>query len=127
MASLTAVMAPVVPPLGEVLVSEKLTPVCERSAEEQAASPWCFTRAQVDVSAFKMRLRQMPPDTWEDYSLKENVRIRRPAHDAWGIKKLIFTFCDDFLQKVPAVPSPSPYPYNLLVPSRDVHVRRIEL
>jgi len=99
-------MTPVVPPLGEVLVSDKLMPVCERSVDEQAARPWCFTRAQVDVSAFKMHLRQMPPDTWEDYSLKENVRIRRPAHDAWGIKKLIFTFCDDFLQKVSQSVSP---------------------
>ena len=28
-----------------------------------------------------------------------NVKMTRPAHDAWGIKKITFNFCDDFLLK----------------------------
>merc|ERR1711871_991757 len=28
------------------------------------------------------------------------VLLRRPAHDQWGIKKIVFTFCDDFMLKV---------------------------
>lgn len=32
------------------------------------------------------------------------MQITRPAHDAWGIKKIIFTFCDDFLLKVVELP-----------------------
>ena len=88
------------PVKGEVLISEKEFPICELPEEQRAKEDWCFTRAIVDVSAFKAHLREMPPETWEDFSIKENVSIRRPAHDAWGVKKIIFTFCDDFLQKV---------------------------
>lgn len=27
-------------------------------------------------------------------------RVVRPAHDEWGINKIIFVFCDDFLKRV---------------------------
>ena len=33
-----------------------------------------------------------------------NALLKRPAHDAWGIKKIVFVFCDDFLQKVLELP-----------------------
>ena len=33
-----------------------------------------------------------------------NVKLTRPAHDAWGIKKIVFNFCDDFLTKVLDLP-----------------------
>lgn len=29
---------------------------------------------------------------------KHNVRLCRPSHDTWGIGKVVFLFCDDFLQ-----------------------------
>ena len=32
-------------------------------------------------------------------SISGNVKMTRPAHDAWGIKKITFNFCDDFLLK----------------------------
>ncbi len=99
--SAVAMVVPVVPPEGMVPLSDKLNPVCERPESERGPDrAWCFTRSVCDVSAFKARLRQMRPEDWEDYNTRENVFIRRPAHDAWGIKKMIFTFCDDFLQKV---------------------------
>ena len=40
----------------------------------------------------------------EDEHQEGNAKITRPAHDAWGIKKIIFTFCDDFLLKVVELP-----------------------
>lgn len=33
-----------------------------------------------------------------------NVSICRPSHDAWGIHKIVFLFCDDFLQRTYALP-----------------------
>ena len=32
------------------------------------------------------------------------MKLTRPAHDAWGIKKIVFNFCDDFLLKVLDLP-----------------------
>ena len=90
-----------VPPPGRSsLERDKLRPVCEQGAEQQAL-PHAYTLAQVDVSAFKSFLLNLPESHWEDeHAGEENVKLTRPAHDAWGIKKIVFTFCDDFLQKV---------------------------
>ncbi|KAL3770165.1 hypothetical protein ACHAW5_009260 [Stephanodiscus triporus] len=33
-----------------------------------------------------------------------NVRLTRPSHDAWGIKKIILVFCDDFLNTIYTLP-----------------------
>jgi hypothetical protein len=41
---------------------------------------------------------------WDDDSQDGNVKLMRPAHDRWGIKKIVFTFCDDFLLKVLDLP-----------------------
>ena len=35
---------------------------------------------------------------------KNNVHVVRPSHDAWGIKKIVLIFCDDFLQTVYELP-----------------------
>ncbi|CAM9852912.1 unnamed protein product, partial [Choristocarpus tenellus] len=35
---------------------------------------------------------------------RSNVRIVRPAHDQWGILKIVFVFCDDYLKKVYTFP-----------------------
>lgn len=91
----------VLPPYGHVsLQRDKLIPVCEQSREQQNLSH-AFTLAEVDVSEFKAFLQSLPASSWEDeHASEENVKLIRPAHDAWGIKKIVFTFCDDFLQKV---------------------------
>jgi len=42
---------------------------------------------------------------WDPKTAKEkNVHIKRPSHDAWGIKKIVLIFCDDFLQRVYEMP-----------------------
>jgi hypothetical protein len=89
-----------VPPDGIVdLSQDKQIPICERSTPFH--SDYAFTRATVDISEFKKKLINLSPDIWEDEKQNEgNVKLTRPAHDAWGIKKIVFTFCDDFLLKV---------------------------
>lgn len=83
-----------------VPLSAKLLPVCEQGAAQQS-DPLVMTLGHSDVSGFKAFLRALPPEAWEDETAQEeNVKLVRPAHDAWGIKKIVFTFCDDFLQKV---------------------------
>ena len=64
----------------------------------------CYTRAKIDVSGFKSYLKSLPPKIWEDEMQTTNALLKRPAHDAWGIKKIVFVFCDDFLQKVLELP-----------------------
>ena len=93
----------VIPPSGMCPLEDKLVPLCERSLKEGEAM--AYTRAEVDVSAFKNFLLDSNPEIWEDaYHAKENVALTRPAHDAWGIKKIVFTFCDDFMLKVLDLP-----------------------
>ena len=114
----------VIPPVGFVDLRDKaLGPVCERpeaalmavqhalndtlsnTALLSTSRYFAFTRAVVDVSAFKKLLATLPADAWDDEKAhEENVKLTRPAHDAWGIKKIVFTFCDDFLQKVLDLP-----------------------
>ncbi len=35
---------------------------------------------------------------------KNNVKITRPSHDRWGIKKIVLMFCDDFLHTIYTLP-----------------------
>lgn len=78
---------------------------------------FAFTRGMIDVSGWKSTLSSLPSNVWEDEEQEGNVKLTRPAHDAWGIKKIIFTFCDDFLQKVFDLPwSQQPMWRKLLLP-----------
>ena len=93
------------PPTGYVDLLEKKNPVCERNDEEKDPSlSFAFSRGKVDVSKLKEKISRLKPEDWDIISEKENVMIQRPAHDKWGVKKIIFTFCDDFLQKVYDLP-----------------------
>ena len=88
-----------IPPLGIVDLKDKQSPVCETS--QPYRTDYAFTRAVVDITGLKNKLLSLSPDMWEDEKHSEgNVKLHRPAHDAWGIKKIVFTFCDDFLLKV---------------------------
>jgi hypothetical protein len=89
----------IIPPIGMVKLSEKQRPTCERTDLEDSAM-FAFTRAELDVSDFRDKIRSLPATIWEDENQNGNVKLHRPAHDAWGIKKIVFTFCDDFLLKV---------------------------
>ena len=49
--------------------------------------------------------RTVPKNLWDPIVAKtENVSITRPSHDAWGIKKIVLIFCDDFLHRVYEMP-----------------------
>lgn len=87
------------PPEGLVSLESKQKPVCEKSGIE-FDSFYVYTRAKLDTSSFKSHLQSLPLEIWEDKNQEGNVNLIRPAHDKWGIKKIIFTFCDDFLQKI---------------------------
>jgi Aspartyl/Asparaginyl beta-hydroxylase/Sulfotransferase domain len=46
-----------------------------------------------------------PTNFWDaSNAAANNVHITRPSHDAWGIKKIVLFFCDDFLQDVYELP-----------------------
>lgn len=92
----------VIPPNGFVNLSDKSTPVFERQSDYDEY--YAFTRATVDIQPFKTYLQSLPQTVWEDKCQDGNVQLIRPAHDKWGIKKIIFTFCDDFLQKIYDLP-----------------------
>ena len=40
----------------------------------------------------------------EQNAATNNVKITRPSHDAWGIKKIILIFCDDLLHTIYTLP-----------------------
>ena len=40
----------------------------------------------------------------EQNAATNNVRITRPSHDAWGIKKIMLVFCDDFMHTIYTLP-----------------------
>lgn len=115
----TFVASPVViPPFGTVDLADKqvplchifpakcqnITPVASPYATIEDAPPLCVTRAQLDVSAFKEHILSLPDHMWDDDCQDGNVKLMRPSHDKWGIKKIVFTFCDDFLLKVLDLP-----------------------
>lgn len=114
----TCASSPIVPRHGTIDLADKKVPICHLfPAKNQDITavpsvfnkiedvpPLCVTRAQVDVSAFKEHLLSLPPHMWEDETQEGNVKLMRPAHDKWGIKKIVFTFCDDFLLKVLDLP-----------------------
>ena len=91
------------PPIGLVsLIPDKSCPVS--MLDEEVISIYnnklIVTRGFCDVSQIKQKIRNLPKEAWgkgEDYG---NVDLVRPSHDQWGITKIIFTFCDDFLLKV---------------------------
>ena len=57
-------------------------------------------------SSDKVKSNQYSPtNLWnEENAAKNNVKITRPSHDAWGIKKIILVFCDDFLHTIYTLP-----------------------
>ena len=95
----------IIPQMGTILLTNKLIPTSERTevytARENNTNPQheplCVIRGRIDISAFKNKLLNLKNEIWEDdvQHSEGNVKIVRPAHDAWGVKKIIFTFCDD--------------------------------
>jgi hypothetical protein len=53
----------------------------------------------------KSKLSASSTSLWnEKNAATNNVSITRPSHDAWGIKKIILVFCDDFLNTIYTLP-----------------------
>lgn len=93
------------PPMGpEVPLSEKTAPSCTYPREVAESREWVVTRGIADVAPLLRKLAASPEDVFEDSGQVTNVYLKRPAHDRWGIKKIMFIFCDDFMQNVYRLP-----------------------
>ncbi len=54
-----------------------------------------------EVNAIKHLLETEGESVWDEMNHhKNNVKLIRPSHDKWGIKKAVFVFCDDFLRRI---------------------------
>eukprot|EP00814_Leptocylindrus_danicus_P009820 CAMPEP_0116015152 /NCGR_PEP_ID=MMETSP0321-20121206/6672_1 /TAXON_ID=163516 /ORGANISM="Leptocylindrus danicus var. danicus, Strain B650" /LENGTH=697 /DNA_ID=CAMNT_0003484879 /DNA_START=77 /DNA_END=2173 /DNA_ORIENTATION=- len=87
-------------------------------SEHMYSNPCVSSRGQVDIEPLADLIRNghntdaiddtansLLLNMWsEETAAKENVHIVRPSHDAWGIKKLVLMFSDDFLQTVYEMP-----------------------
>lgn len=102
----------------EISLQQKLVPI--EDLEETKGIVCISSRARLNVSALQDLIREgFDEPKVDDYKQKSfsvtnlwnetnaatnNVRITRPSHDAWGIKKIVLLFCDDFLQDVYEMP-----------------------
>jgi hypothetical protein len=92
-----------VPPDGRVdLLADKPHPIFQSPPPYK--SDYCYTLARIDGSKWLAKIRSLPNEFWEDKNQVGNVRLVRASHDAWGIQKIIFTFCDDYLQSIMDLP-----------------------
>ena len=77
--------------------------------------PCTSTRGIVDMTKLKSLVRAghdtpitkspAKPTMWDEaMASKENVLVTRRSHDAWGIKKIVLMFCDDFIQTIYEMP-----------------------
>ena len=56
-------------------------------------------------NAKSTQMKIAPTNLWnEDNAAQNNVKISRPGHDSWGIKKIALVFCDDFLHTIYTLP-----------------------
>ncbi len=54
-----------------------------------------------EVNSIRNLLKTKGESVWDEMDHnKSNVKLIRPSHDKWGIKKAVFVFCDDFLKRV---------------------------
>ncbi len=54
-----------------------------------------------EISAIRLLLETKGESVWDEaYHHRNNVKLIRPSHDKWGVKKAVFVFCDDFLKRV---------------------------
>ena len=90
-----------IPVQGQVNLIHKNSPICELpDTDKSEDNSLIVTRAVINITPFKKHLLSLPNEMWESENQVGNTKLVRPSHDAWGIKKIIFVFCDDFLQKI---------------------------
>lgn len=92
----------VIPPPGIIPLTQKTRPTCEVPLEVEV--PYVVTRGSISVEPWKQKFSKFTEDFWDDENQVGNVRLTRPAHDAWGIQKIVFVFCDDYLQRIYDLP-----------------------
>ncbi|KAK1931909.1 Membrane-associated sulfotransferase kil1 [Phytophthora citrophthora] len=54
----------------------------------------------IDISLLQKRILAEGQELWDPKNQKDNVPVRRAGHDTWGIGKVVFVFCDDYLKNV---------------------------
>ena len=95
----------IVPRDGEVSLADKQCPIHElQDSWFTDELDLVYTRGKVDITALKEKILSLPAEMWDDENQEGNVKLKRPSHDAWGIKKIVFTFCDDYIMKVLDLP-----------------------
>ena len=87
------------PPLGIVTLDNKKKPVKDRKIIDNEYM--IYKRESININNFKEFLLNHQENIWdEEYHQKNNIKMNRPFHDNWNIKKIMFIWSDDFLQKV---------------------------
>jgi len=93
-------MERIVPPSGIITLSQKIAPTCTLDSETAYSTPICVLRGTYDSSALKQKILMADNKIWESTGQQTNVFLKRPAHDEWGIGKIVFIYCDDFIKRV---------------------------
>lgn len=82
------------------LGQHKAVPVSTLSEEERKSIPIINDHGQVDIQPILDLFASAPKELWnEEFQMKDNTHMIRPAHDKWGIGKIVLTFCDDYFSR----------------------------
>jgi len=85
------------PHMGGVRIEDKKVPTFTR--EDVDEDELAFVFGEVDTSALKSYLTEHL-EIFQPEHQQTNVNLTRPAHDRWGVGKVMFRFCDDFMLRV---------------------------
>lgn len=84
---------------------QKQVPLSELDPAVASGFPVVVERQRdIDISALQQRIANAGPQLWDPAHQKDNVPIQRAGHDKWGIGKVVFVFCDDYIRKVYTFP-----------------------
>ncbi|TMW63626.1 hypothetical protein Poli38472_002567 [Pythium oligandrum] len=89
----------------EIPLTQKQVPLCEVDPVVAGEYPIVIERQQhIDISGLQKRILEGGEQLWDPAHQKDNVPIQRAGHDKWGIGKVVFIFCDDYISKVYTFP-----------------------
>lgn len=78
-------------------------PLCSRRRCACCPAVTRSTHPLPPLTFFFFRSRPPRPLYVQEHA-RSNVKMRRQAHDRWGISKIVFVYCDDFLKRVYTFP-----------------------